>query len=98
MMALKIAAYALLSFGIVMAAFGVAGLFRFPVIYMRLLVSSNVDVVGMMLMMTGMMLMSPDLLFAAKILLIMVLSLITSPLSAHAIAASAYESGYRFKK
>lgn len=96
-MVVNIIAYVLVGAGILMAAFGVMGLFRFPVIYLRLLVSSNVDVVGMTLMMTGMMLISPSFLFAAKILLVLVLSLVTSPLSAHAIAASAYESGYRFK-
>ncbi len=97
-MILDVLSYILIGAGLVMTALGVLGLFRFNVIYLRLLVSSNVDVVGMTLMMTGMMAASPDLLFAAKILLILVLALITSPLSAHAIAASAYESGYRFKK
>ena len=97
-MALDIIAYTLIGTGLIMTGFGVLGLFKFNVIYLRLLVSSNVDVVGMTLMMTGMMAVSPSVLFAAKILLVLVLSLITSPLSAHAIAASAYESGYRFEK
>ncbi len=97
-MVFEIIAYVFIGAGLLMSALGVLGLFRFHVIYLRLLVSSNVDVVGMTLIMTGLMAASPNLLFAAKILLILILSLITSPLSAHAIAASAYESGYRFKK
>ena len=94
----EIIAYILVGLGILMAAFGVLGLFRFPVIYMRLLVSSNVDSVGLTLMLTGMMIISPDYLFALKIFIVLVLSLVTSPLAAHAVAASAYESGYRFKE
>lgn len=92
-----IISYVFIGLGLLMAALGVLGLFRFPVIYLRLLVSSNIDVVGMSLMMFGMMIASPSPLFAGKILLVCALSLITSPLSSHAIAASAYESGYRAK-
>lgn len=89
--------YVLVGLGLLMAAFGVLGLFRFNIIYSRLLVSSNIDSVGLTLMMCGMMAISPSWMFAAKILIILVLSLITSPLSSHAIAASAYESGLRTK-
>jgi len=96
-MILNIAAYVLIGAGLIMASLGVLGLFKYSVIYLRLLVSSNVDVVGMTLMMTGMMLISPDFMFAAKIFIVLVLSLITTPLSSHAVAASAYESGYRVK-
>jgi len=96
-MILEIIAYVLIGAGLLMASFGVLGLFRFHVVYSRLLVSSNVDAVGLTLMMTGMMAVSPDYLFAGKIFIVLILSLITSPLSSHAIAASAYESGYRAK-
>lgn len=96
-MILRIIGNVLIGAGLLMAAFGVLGLFRFPVVYSRLLVSSNVDAVGLTLMMTGMMAISPSLMFAAKIMIVLALSLITSPLSSHAIAASAYDSGYRAK-
>lgn len=97
MIIIEFIAYVLVGAGLLMAAFGVLGLFRYNVVYLRLLVSSNIDVVGMTLMMTGMMAISPDFLFAGKIFIILVLSLVTTPLSSHAVAASAYESGYRVK-
>lgn len=96
-MILQIVSYVLIGLGLLMAGFGVLGLFRFKVLYLRLLVSSNIDVVGMLLMMVGMMIISNDIVVAMKIVIICILSLFTSPLSSHAIAESAYESGYRNK-
>ena len=64
---------------------------------MRLLVSANVDTVGMLLMLSGACVMAPNLAVMLKIILIIVLSLITTPLSNHATARSAYTSGYRTK-
>lgn len=89
--------YGLIGLGVLFACVGVLGLFRFKVFYMRILVSANVDTVGMLLMLSGAMVASPNAAFALKILLIIVLSLITTPLSSHATARSAYASGYRTK-
>ena len=93
----EIITYILIGLGLLFAAVGVLGLFRFKVFYMRLLVSANVDTVGMLLMLTGAMVASPNAAFVLKIALIIVLSLITTPLSNHATARSAYASGYRTK-
>lgn len=93
----NIIAYVFLSVGLISIACGVLGLFRFKVIYMRLLVSSNIDAVGMLLMMLGAIVASGDLAYVFKIIIVLGLSLVTSPLSTHAIARSAYDSGYRIK-
>lgn len=92
-----IISYLLIGFGLIMASFGVLGLYRFNNIYMRLSVSSNVDAVGILLVLCGALINSPDIVFGSKVIIIIVLSLITSPLSSHAISRSAYESGYRTK-
>lgn len=91
----EIIVYALIGIGLLFACFGVLGLFRFKVFYMRILVSSNIDTVGMLFMLSGAMVASPSIAFALKIFLIIVLSMITTPLSNHATVRSAYSSGYR---
>ena len=97
-MAKEIIAYVLIGTGLAFAACGVLGLFRFKVFYMRILVSANVDTVGMLFMLSGAAIASPNGAFVLKILLIIVLSLITTPLSNHATARSAYVSGLRVKE
>jgi len=97
MMIREIFVYVLVGLGLLFACFGVLGLFRFKVFYLRILVSSNIDTVGMLLMLVGAMVASPTIGFALKILLIIILSLITTPLSSHATARSAYLSGYRIR-
>ena len=67
--------------GIVLALFGMIGLFRFRHFYARVLITSNIDAAGMLLMMIGAAMQSPNAAFALKIAIIAVLSLITSPLS-----------------
>ena len=70
-------------------------LFKFPAFYTRILVSANIDTVAMLFFMAAMLFMSPSLEFALKIFLVLVLSLITNPISSHATARSAFSSGYR---
>lgn len=96
-MAKDIIIYILIGAGLLSASIAVIGLFRFKVVYMRLLVSSNIDSLGMILMMTGAMIASDGLMMALKIALITILALVTSPLSTHAITMSAYDSGYRMR-
>jgi len=93
-----IIAFILIGFGLISAACGVLGLFRFKSFYMRILVSANIDTVGMLFMLSGAAVISPNGAFVFKIILIIVLSLITTPLSTHATARSAYISGLRINK
>lgn len=84
--------------GLVSAFVGVLGLFRFKFFYLRILVSANVDTVGMLFMMIGALISSPNITIALKIVVIIVLSMITTPLSSHATVRSAYASGLRIHK
>jgi len=94
---MSIAGNILIIAGIVMALIGMIGLFRFRHFYARVLITSNIDAAGMLLLMIGAAMQSPDAAFALKIAIIAVLSLITSPLSSHAVLRSARASGYRMK-
>ncbi len=94
---MTIAGKILIAAGLLFATFGMIGLFRFRSFYARVLITSNVDSAGMILMMIGGMLHSPTPAFALKIGIIAVLALITGPLSTHAILRSARFSGYKLK-
>lgn len=83
--------------GILFCAAGTAGYFRLRDFYARLLIGSNIDSVGMMFILAGAMAQSPSPAFLLKTLLILVLALITGPLSSHATARSAHSSGYRVR-
>ena len=87
----------LLVAGILFALIGMIGLFRFRHFYSRILITSNIDAAGMMLLLIGAALQSPNAAFAVKVGIVGILSLITSPLSSHAILRSARDSGYRMK-
>ena len=87
----------LLVAGILFALIGMIGLYRFRHFYSRILITSNIDAAGMMLLLIGVALQSPNAAFAVKVGIVGILSLITSPLSSHAILRSARDSGYRMK-
>lgn len=77
---------------------GVYGLFRFKDFYPRILISSKVDTVGLITLMLDIIVKSGLNFFSLKVLIVMVLFVITNPLSTHSIARSAYNSGYKIKK
>ena len=94
---MRIAGSILIAAGLIFALVGTTGLFRFRHFYARSLITSNVDAACLLLLMTGAALLSPSAAFAVKIAVIAVLSLVTSPISAHAVLRSARQSGYRVK-
>ncbi|MDP2842797.1 MAG: monovalent cation/H(+) antiporter subunit G, partial [Acetobacterium sp.] len=69
-------------------------LFRFKDFYSRILISSKIETVGFLTIMIGFIILSGLSYAAMKILLITILVMITNPLSTHAIARSAFLSGY----
>ena len=94
---MRIASGILMMAGILFALFGMIGLFRFRHFYSRILITSNIDAMGMLLLLVGVALDSPSAAFAIKVAIVGIISLITSPLSTHAILRSARDSGYRIK-
>ena len=87
-------AYLLIIIALFFMALGVIGLFRFKDFYSRILISSKIETVGFLTIMIGFIVLAGLSYAAMKILLITLLVMITNPLSTHAIARSAFLSGY----
>ncbi|PKM61172.1 MAG: cation:proton antiporter [Firmicutes bacterium HGW-Firmicutes-4] len=87
-------AYLLITVALVFMALGVIGLFRFKDFYSRILISAKIETVGFLTIMIGFAILSGLSYATMKILLITLLVMITNPLSTHAIARSAFLSGY----
>lgn len=85
-------------FSLVFTFFGVIGVFRFKDFYSRILISSKVETVGFITIMLGIILHSGFSYFSLKVMLITFLVVMTNPLATHAIARSAFKSGYKVKK
>ncbi|MBC3900869.1 cation:proton antiporter [Acetobacterium malicum] len=87
-------AYLLITIALIFMALGVIGLFRFKDFYSRILISAKIETVGFLTIMIGFTILSGLSYAAMKILLITLMVMITNPLSTHAIARSAFLSGY----
>lgn len=84
--------------GVVFIALGIYGTFSFNDFYSRILVTANTDTFGFITVILGFLLKYGISAFSAKILLILAIYIVTTPMSNHAIARSAYLSGYKIKK
>ena len=78
--------------GLVFMSFGVIGLLIGKDFYSRLLVSSKIDIVGSLTLLTGVGIRHGISFFTGKIVLLIVILLILNPLSAHVLARNAYLS------
>lgn len=87
-------AYLLITIALIFMALGVIGLFRFKDFYSRILISAKIETVGFLTIMIGFTILSGLSYATMKILLITLMVMITNPLSTHAIARSAFLSGY----
>lgn len=92
---MTILSYILISIGLLFSITGVIGFIKMKNIYQRLLVGSNIDTVGLLFIMVGAMCYENSVSNVLKILLILIIGLVTSPLSTHATMLSAYDSGVR---
>ena len=72
---------------------GAVGLLRMPDFYTRVHAASVVDTLGAGLMLLGMLLQAGATLVGAKLLMIFVLLLLTSPTATHALARAAVLRG-----
>jgi multicomponent Na+:H+ antiporter subunit G len=91
----KIIGEILIAIGIIFVIFGYIGIFRFGNFYARILVSSKADTVGLITILTGVMLVTESTFFSLKVLLILLFAVLTTPITTHSIARSAYLSGYK---
>lgn len=88
----------LMVIGVIFMALGVFGIYRFNDFFLRILITAKVDTVGFITVMFGLMIKNGFSIFSGKILVVLVMYLITNPLSTHAVTRSAHLSGYRIKK
>ena len=89
---------ALVLLGILFIATGVYSVLRYREFYSRVVITAKVDTVGFITVMIGLMLLEGTTFASLKVLIIIVFEMLTSPLSTHAIAHSAYTAGYRIER
>ena len=91
------ASWALLSCGAFLCAVGGLGVLRLPDFYSRQHAAGITDTLGAAFVLIGLTLQSGFTLNAAKLVMILVFLLLTSPVATHAIAQAAKQSGLKPK-
>ena len=81
--------------GLVLMLIGIFGIFRFKHFYARILVVTKVDTVGVITFLFGLAIKHGLSFFSGKLILIIIVILILSPLVSHMIARSAYVSDFK---
>ena len=77
---------------------GVLGYFRLPYVYTKLHASGKVGVFGVVLLLIATIIASLDNFSAGRGLILILLLLITGPVTAHAISSAAYRLGIRMEQ
>jgi multicomponent Na+:H+ antiporter subunit G len=88
----------LIGTGLIFMLFGVLGIYRFRCFYAKLLITAETETVGLLTLMAGLMVQTGFTFFTLKLLLIVLFSMFTNPLSTHAIGRSALFSGLKPKE
>lgn len=83
--------------GLLFIATGVYSVLRYREFYSRVVITAKVDTVGFITVLLGVVILEGFTFVSAKVLLIVAFEMMTSPLSTHAIAHSAYTAGYRIE-
>lgn len=81
--------------GGVFCLIGGVGMLRMPEVFTRMHAAGIIDTAGLGLMMIGLMLQAGFTLVTAKLILIVVFVLYTSPMSTHALAQTAISTGIK---
>lgn len=98
------AIYVLIGISLFFALAGVVGMLRMPDSFCRMQSSTNISTLGVLGVILGGVLYTlfvfetPDWAMAAKLVVMGVFYIITSPISGHAIAKAAYKKGIRPEK
>ncbi|MBU2531750.1 MAG: monovalent cation/H(+) antiporter subunit G [Alphaproteobacteria bacterium] len=93
--AVHILSWAALLTGSFFVLVGAIGMLRMPELFTRMHAASIIDTVGAGFLIAGMMLQAGPSLIALKLLFIMLLFFITSPVATHALAQAALHAGER---
>lgn len=84
--------------GLIFVAIGIYGTFTFNDFFKRTLIIAKVDKVGFITVLVGYMIRQGFSYFTLKIFLVLILYLITNPISSHAVVRSADMSDYKIKE
>ncbi len=90
---MTIVGMALVLGGVFFLVTGAIGMIRFPDIYTRMHAAGKCDTLGSLLVLTGLACYEGFVLASAKLLIVAVFILVTSPTATHAIARAAMRSG-----
>lgn len=97
MSVIAIAGQAVILLGLLITGFGVYTVLRLDSFYARMVVTSKVEAMGFVTVVIGAMIVSGLSAATLKLATILVFELLTVSVSAHAIARSAWVSGYRVR-
>ena len=92
---MKVIGEILMGAGLFIMLCGIAGLLKNPGFYRRLLLSSLIDTVGLLVLLAGVAVRQGLGSFSFKVILLMGIVILTAPLSAHKLGRAAYLSGHR---
>lgn len=92
-----LAGQAIILLGLFITGFGVYAVLRLDGFYSRIVVTSKVEAMGFVTIVIGAILVSSFSLVSLKLLIILLFELLTVSVGAHAIARSAWVSGYRIR-
>jgi monovalent cation/proton antiporter, MnhG/PhaG subunit len=92
---LDILSWACLIGGVAFALIGAVGLIRFPDVFARMHAAGIIDTLAAGLVLLGLALQAPTWLVAAKLGLVYVFILFTSPTATHALARAALHGGVK---
>ncbi len=92
-MILEILSYIFIAMGLVILVTASIALVRFPDIYMRLHASSKASTGGTITILIGLLLRGVPFEDAGKMILVIALVVVTSPITSHAIARAAHKRG-----
>ena len=83
----------IISIGLVFMALGVIGMFKYRNFFTRILIASKIDTVGTLTVLLGIAIRTGFNFTSLRILLLLALMFIISPMVNHIIVSSAYKSG-----
>ena len=84
--------------GILITGFGVFAVLTLKSFYARIVVTSKVEAMGFVTITLGAIVLAGPSIAGAKLMVILLFELLTVAVSAHAIARSAWKSGYHLPK
>jgi multicomponent Na+:H+ antiporter subunit G len=87
----------LIAIALAFMVFGLIGIYRFKHFFSRILVTSNIEIAGFIILMIGIMIRNGLSFFSLKVALISLFVILTNPISTMAITRAAHRSSAKPK-